>query len=86
MTLETNFQRFNTRQLFRPIGYSSVVSCLRFGAKPFWIGLLVSRSQDLSPILKNEKSYLRSLDSDSIHVMSAMVLTLSVTRISLGPK
>ncbi len=30
MILETLFQRFNTRQLFLPFGYSSVVSCLRW--------------------------------------------------------
>jgi len=31
LILETQIERFNTRQLFRPIGYSSVVSSLRFG-------------------------------------------------------
>ena len=40
VTLETQVEIFNTRQLFRPFGYSSVVSFLRFGAQIVWIDLL----------------------------------------------
>jgi hypothetical protein len=33
VTLETQVEKFNTRQLVRPFGYSSVVSSVRFGVQ-----------------------------------------------------
>ena len=60
MTLETQVERFNTRQLFRSIWNSSVVSSLRFGCAGLANHLdrfAVSRSPAWSPIVKIKKSY-----------------------------
>ena len=77
MTLETQVERFNTRQLFRSIWNSSVVSSLRFGCAGLANHLhrfAASRPPAWSPIVKLKRSYSRPLDSDSLHVVSSMVL------------
>jgi len=78
VTLGTQVEKFNTRQLFRSKRNSSVVSTLRFWcaglSKPL-DRFAAPRDKARSPIVKSKKSYaLPLVDSDSFHVTPAMVL------------